>query len=287
MDTQKYIARIKKENPELKWQKANVITKGWDFVVVILDNKITFRFPRKQKDKLSLKREIQLLQYLNKQTRAAVPDYKYIARNKSFAGYPFVRGKELKKWRYNNLTIKQKNILAEQIALFLSSLHKTPLSIMKASSIRQSDPHESFKHLVKVVTKHVFPKLTRKEINLIKNYFLILNQSADDNFRPVIVHGDFGSDHVLWDANKNNIGVIDFADLHIGDPAKDFSRLYNFGPKFVNNVYQRYQGPKDQTFLQRAHLNFKAIALRVMVGGLTGAPISYQAGYKIFKQRFK
>jgi len=285
MNTKTLLQLIKKEFPKLHWKKFKIITKGWDFIVIILDNKLVFRFPRDKEGKIGLKKEINFLKNFKKHSKITIPDYKYIAKNYSLSGYTLIPGKDMKIWRYRKLTLNQKQILAKQIAKFLSDLHTTPISIMKRYDIKKSDPNESFKHLVKVTKKYILPKLKTKDIILIKNHFKDLKHSINDKFKSVFVHGDLGADHMLW--NKNSIGIIDFGDIHIGDPAKDFSRLYKYGPKFVENIYQYYQGQKDINLLKRAQLNYKSIALRVMIGALKGSPVSFESGYKMFKERFK
>jgi D-glycero-D-manno-heptose 1,7-bisphosphate phosphatase len=40
---------------------------------------------------------------------------------------------------------------------------------------------------------------------------------------PVLLHGDFSPDHILWDREKKSLtGIIDFGDLQYGDPAWDY-----------------------------------------------------------------
>lgn len=68
----------------------------------------------------------------------------------------------------------------------------------------------------------------------------------------VFVHNDVYSRHLLWDEVAGRLGVIDFSDMCLGDPAVDFAELHEYGPEVVEAVYARYTGPKDGGFLDRA-----------------------------------
>jgi aminoglycoside phosphotransferase (APT) family kinase protein/8-oxo-dGTP pyrophosphatase MutT (NUDIX family) len=65
------------------------------------------------------------------------------------------------------------------------------------------------------------------------------------DFAPVLVHGDLGMEHVLVDADGDIVGVIDFEDATVGDPAIDFVGVFNaFGLTAARSVLEHY-GPVD------------------------------------------
>jgi aminoglycoside 2''-phosphotransferase len=59
---------------------------------------------------------------------------------------------------------------------------------------------------------------------------------------PVLLHADVAPGHVLFDARDGALtGVIDFGDLALGDPARDFVYVYgDFGPAILDAVLRRY-----------------------------------------------
>ena len=63
MDTKKtkLLGKIRKEFPDLKWDKAVFTDMNWDFDVAILDAKYIFRFPRGEDSRKKLKMEIGIL----------------------------------------------------------------------------------------------------------------------------------------------------------------------------------------------------------------------------------
>jgi aminoglycoside 2''-phosphotransferase len=281
------LQKIKKEFPKLQWNSFELITKGWDFDVIILDKKIAFRFPREEDTRRNIRKEIQLLKYLNPRLQVKTPQYRYIAKDKSFVGYQFLCGKPLTLSKYRKLTAKQKQLLIKQLAMFLSSLHSTPSAIFKKYNIRKGNSDKSFEWLVNDTEKYVFPKLNKKEVKYINEHFEELKSSLNDTYQPVLVHGDLTSSNLLWDNQSNSLSIIDFSDHHIGDPANDFSGLLIYGETFVKKILSLYKGSKDENLLNRAKLNYKSTPLVVMKGGLCGAPETFKVGHKMFRERFR
>ena len=130
MKAELYLEKIKNDFPQLKWEKHRILTHGWDHVVIVLDEKIIFRFPKDKKYKDEFQNEIQLLHYLKKKFSVGIPEYKYISKDKSIAGYDMVRGRELTASRFRRLSASEKDTVAKQLAGFISALHATPKSIM-------------------------------------------------------------------------------------------------------------------------------------------------------------
>ena len=69
-----------------------------------------------------------------------------------------------------------------------------------------------------------------------------------NRFRPVLVHGDFNEDHVIVRRIAGRwrvVGVIDFGDVELGDPAYEWLPLW-FGlmrrdPAFLRAFMRRYE----------------------------------------------
>lgn len=197
MKTQKYIQQIKNEFPKLHWTNFKINTTGWDFIVIVLDNKLIFRFPRDNQDKISLKKEILFLQYFEKKCRVNIPAYEYIAKDYSFAGYKIINGSSLKKWRYDKLTQKQKKILTQQISGVLTDLHSINILKIKNINLNKSQPDKIYQSLIFQSNKYLFPKLNQKEKDLINCHFKELKKYTANKYKNAIVHGDLSSDHII------------------------------------------------------------------------------------------
>lgn len=288
MKAEFFLQKIKIEFPEVKWKKYIYLTHGWDHVIIILDSKFVFRMPKKvSKDSLSnLHDEIQLLRYLKNKVRASIPDYTYLSKDKSLAGYKLVEGRELNLNLYKQLSASEKENIAKQLADFLTTLHKTPFSIAKKYNIRTETPAKLYAWQVRDIKKYIFPRLNKKEVLIIQKYLVELKAALDLNFSSALKHGDLTWEHILWDNRKKRVNIIDFSDRSLGDPASDFAGLWEYGSELVKRVYKLYRGKKDGKLLYRSQLYFKRIPLFVMKDALTGFPCTFKDGYAMFKKRF-
>lgn len=286
MKAEFFLQKIKEELPEIEWKTYRYITHGWDHVIIILDEKIVFRAPKDVHFKNELKNEIQLLHYLKKKVKVGIPEYNYVSKDRSVAGYDIIMGRELTASRFQQLSVSEKEIAAQQLAEFITTLHTTPKSIIKKYHVRTEDKEKIYKKLVQDTEKLLFPRLSKKYVQLIEEYFEELRTALDCNYPKVLVHNDLASEHIFWDAEKEQINIIDFSDRSFGDPAIDFTGLREYGPEFTNYVFELYGGKKDEQMLYRSQLYSKRVPLFVMKDALQGYPCTFEEGYEIFKKLF-
>ena len=90
MNKNKLIQEIKEHFPKLKFKESKLITCGFDHVVLMLDDKYIFRFPKDKYYKKKIKIEMNLLNVLKSKTKVAVPDYQFVPKDKSFGGYKLI-----------------------------------------------------------------------------------------------------------------------------------------------------------------------------------------------------
>ncbi len=282
-----FIQKIKHNFPQIKWEKHHVLTHGFDHVVIVLDEKIIFRFPKSKEYLSRLKDEIQLLSYLKKKVKVGIPDYKYVSKDKSFAGYDVVHGRELTASDFFKLSVSDKNKVAKQLAEFISTLHAMPKSVAVKHSVRFEDQKEQHQALVRDIEKLVFPRLKEQEIQVIEEYFTHLRKALSCDYTSVLTHSDLSWEHILWDHKREQVNIIDFSDRAFTDAAVDFSGLFEYGAKFVEKVFTLYSGRKDRTMLERSQLYFKRIPLSIMKNAVQGRPVSFKQGYIKFKKIFK
>lgn len=287
MKAESLLQKIKEEFPEIEWKTYRHLTHGWDHVVIILDEKIVFRVPKDSYYMNQLKNEIELLHYLKKKVKVGIPEYTYVSEDKAIAGYPMVMGQELTASRFHQLSSSEREIAAQQLAEFITTLHATPESIIKRYDVRAEDQEKLYRELVQDTKEFLFPRLRKKYIQVIEKYFEELKIALNHNYPKVLVHNDLAGEHILWDTEKKHINIIDFSDRSFGDPAIDFSGLREYGPKFANRVFELYKGKKDEYMLYRSQLYSKRVPLYIMKDALQGYPCTFEEGYEILKKRFK
>lgn len=287
MKAELYLQKIKNDFPQIKWKKHRILTHGWDHVVIVLDEKIIFRFPKDKEYKDEFQNEIQLLRYLKMKVSVGIPKYKYISKDKSIAGYDMVRGRELTASHYRRLSASEKDTVAKQLAEFISELHATPKSIMLKYNVMNENQEQIYKELVRNAKKLLFPRLRKKDIQLIEDYFVELKDALGHKYSNALVHNDLTGEHILWNVKIKQINIIDFSDRAFGDPAIDFSGLFEYGQKFTEKVLKLYSGKKDSQLMKRSQLYFHRFPLSIMLDSMLGYPCTFEQGYSMFKKRFK
>lgn len=287
MKTKSLLQKITKQFPQLKWEKHEHITHGWDHDVIILDNKTVFRIPKNKECRNKFKNEINLLNSLNKKISIGIPNYTYISKNKTMGGYQLLKGQKLTAKQFKQLKLSDKKIIIYQLAAFLTTLHATSKNILKKHQVKQENMKKKYLEDVQNTRKMLYSRLSKKEINKIEKFFKSFKASLKDEYAQSLIHGELTSKHILWDKSKKEINIIDFSDRSIGDPANDFAGFFEYNFQFAKKIFTKYQGKKDDQMLTRAELYFKRIPLFIMRGALDGYPISFKKGYQMFKKRFK
>lgn len=88
----------------------------------------------------------------------------------------------------------------------------------------------------------MFPNLSKTEQEAYSMFVIELPAILFTKRPSVLVHNDLSDDHILL--HKTKVSIIDFSDRLIGDPARDFARLWMYGDSFVTQVYELYRGKK-------------------------------------------
>jgi len=144
---------------------------------------------------------------------------------------------------------------------------------------------KNFAVLEDEISKYLSTRLTKGDIEKIKKFMKESSDMLDSDYSRVLVHQDIYDRNIIISDNKL-AGIIDFNQPSIADPAQDFEGLCEFETDFVNGVYEQYNGPKDDNFLNRSYLYYQRMALWNMVGSFDGYTGSYDEGYKMFRERF-
>lgn len=295
----KYLDRIKKEfNFDIKTYSYK--KSAFDYDVFIINKKFVFRFPREKIGKDQIKfshekdvrnrfgNEIKLLNFLRDKIKIGIPNYKYISKNIEFAGYPIINGNILSPSLFNRLSKKNKENAINSLIGFVNTFHKIRQSdFLKFKPRKMSDFIEVEKKIEEELEKNLFPKLTSVEVQVIKEFYKKSKKYLQNVPIMCPIHGDLYAYNVIWNKENSKIGVIDFTDCLIGDPAKDFEVFYNYGQEAVQIAYEKYNGAKDKDFLTRAEIYYKVHSIYTLLSSLCGALISFGYARDAFRKRFQ
>jgi aminoglycoside 2''-phosphotransferase len=258
--------------PELQIESFEPLGEGWDSTVWVVNRALVFRFPKDDDVVPWLLREIALLPELHSLVPLPVPRFSHVwlgdaVWSMPFVGYPMLLGTPL---NVAELTVSPPNAVADSLASFLSALHSFPvdravtLAVPRYLPVHWKRAHQA---LWDQVEESVYQHLTALERRLVSAFFrrfLDLLNWAD--FSAVLVHGDLKPGHVLVDERQSTaLGVIDFGDMRLTDPALDFAQ---FPPWFAKAMLRAYSGRHDALFLERARYYGRLEAFRATLLGL-------------------
>jgi len=257
MDSNVLISYIEEKYPELKGKEVAVSEYGWANYILIFDNKLIFRFPRDEESKKQLILEQKLLSKLNLSLYGLIPNFIYSSKDGdefTYVGYELIPGKSLETEEFVLLEEHEKDILAKSLGEFLTILHSFNFESFLGAAPSIAEFKEMWRAFLQEIEEFVFPVFTTKEkewaVELFNDFL------ADENnffFTPCLIHGDLGSDHIIYEFEKRSFsGIIDFGDIQVGDPAYDFIGVYiAYGAEFAQKVFSYYKGNKDKCFFRR------------------------------------
>jgi aminoglycoside phosphotransferase (APT) family kinase protein len=283
-----YLERIVNEF-QLSFSTSRLVTTGASHDVVILDNRLAFRFPRSRQRQRALRDEIRLLDYLRPLVNISIPDYRYVAADGSFGGYPLIEGRPLSAWRYRAVVSRQgRAFIAGQLGVFLKHLHSIPQAIVESFNVPRRSPRDTFDLLLDTCETELYRHLTTEDIRMIEQFGPAFLHAHSLPYSNCLNHRDLSHTNVLIDNTCESIaGIIDFGARALGDPALDFRQLFDFGPATVERVYESYESG-DATFLYRAFQYFRWEKLRRLLfavqSRLEGESI--EGTYRAFRTAF-
>jgi aminoglycoside phosphotransferase (APT) family kinase protein len=187
------------------------IDSGYDFEVAIVDEEWVFRFPRRRGVEEALALELALLPALAPGLPVEVPRFEHVSRDPFFVGYRLIRGEPL---------VDEDG---DGLRAFLDALHRFDPA---AVPLERPDWIEAYRAQCAEFERLVFPILDRDLRARAERLFAEVDTLV--GFEPVLTHADLGPEHLLV-RDGRLVGVIDWADARIGDPALDYAWFLN-GP---------------------------------------------------------
>ena len=224
----------------------SLLGEGWDSVAIETAGGVVFRFPKREPVATSLSMEARLLPFLRGHLTPDIPVPTYEAAPATgfdwgFIGYDKLPGQVLAAEAIDEHNIER---LAAAFGRFLAELHQFPVErarALGAPGLRQWKPPYA------ALSEAVLPVLRRElrlnEFNRVRRWWreYLADERAWD-FPAALVHGDLAAEHLLVDdEHRDLLGVIDWGDAAVGDPAIDFVGLMrSYGSEFTWRVVEAY-----------------------------------------------
>jgi aminoglycoside 2''-phosphotransferase len=244
-----YLRRIREVYPDLTAGTVRLNDEGQNSDILIVDDELVFRFPRYTDAARRLAVETALLHGIQGRVPLAVPNPIYMSPDSplvgsAFVGYRMLPGQPL--WRATLLAIDDEAVverLARQLAGFLSALHRLPLAEAIVGRLPAPDGYAEWGERYARIRARLFPHMRAEARAWATDHFeAFLRDRQHFAFTPALIHGDFGTSNVLFDAARQTItGVIDFGGAGLGDPAYDVAGLLaGYGEPFARRVAAAY-----------------------------------------------
>jgi aminoglycoside phosphotransferase (APT) family kinase protein len=182
---------------------------GWDFKVLILDGEWVLRIPRSELSVEELEKEIGLVPALGPLLPVEIPHFAHVSREPLYVVYRLIHGEPL---RHED---------PDGVRAFLAALHSLDAS---AFQVPRPDWVGIYRRHVKDWRALVLPLLDADERT--HGDGLLREIETLTGFEPALVHCDLGPSHLLC-RDGELVGVIDWGDAKIGDPAIDYAWLLN------------------------------------------------------------
>lgn len=226
---------IKEQFPELSSKNIRLLGAGWDNTAFIIDEELIFRFPRREIALPLLEAEWCVLPTLASRLPLPIPIPEWKGSPTSNFPWPFIGYRLIPGFTacYANLLEDERTALAEPIARFLAVLHATPTSATSKCNIPRDNHHRIDGTLLTSKISKNFEELSLLGLLQNKKQLELAVQNLQHFRAPVnsfLVHGDFYVRHLLVDENHQLVGVIDWGDIHYGDPAIDLAIAHSFLP---------------------------------------------------------
>ena len=245
---------------------------GWDNTAFLVNDAVIFRFPRRGIAAPLIEAEARLLPAVAPRLPLAVPRPAFIGRPTDAYPYPFA-GHVLIPGRTAcaaALGDEPRSALAGPLGAFLAALHAFPA----ADAARLGAGHDTIRRLdlgYRLPKAHAaLETLVRRGLVRDARPFAAILDAAPGDFTPrsdVLVHGDLYARHLLVDDDGRLSGVIDWGDIHLGDPAVDLAIAHSFLPPTAHAPFRRAYGPVDADTWQVARLRALWHSLTVLLYG--------------------
>ena len=240
---------IEAQFPALAPTSVVPLGEGWDNTVFAVNGRWAFRFPRREVAVPFIASEARLLPQLAALLPLPIPvphfhgvpgeDYPW-----PFLGYTLLPGSVA---AHASLDIAARTALAAPLAHFLRALHSLPLTFAQQCAV----PLDEIERLDSARRTEV----THTRLDALVEAGVIASRAPFDaalaNVAPYapsatrLIHGDLHAGQILVDAAGAISGVIDWGDVHIGDPGTDLAAVHALLPVEAHAAFIDLYGPVE------------------------------------------
>lgn len=260
LDATQVASIIRLQFPDVAPSRVAHLGEGCDSTAFEVNEQWVFRFPKRADVEQQLAIESCILPVLAKQSPLPIPAFCFQGQPSAAFPYHFVGYRKLPGVPAIHLDTRTMPLekWAPTMGRFLSWLHRFPVS----DAARLGVPRQDVTALLEEVRTDAlddFELLSQvTETAPLERWhaFFVAEcpPSVPTLLPPVLVHRDLAAEHVLWDLTRQEVtGVIDWSEIAVSDRSVDLAGFFHWsGPSCMDAVLSAYEGPVDESVLDRA-----------------------------------
>lgn len=281
--------------PDLKVEKCRLLGEGWDSAAWLIDEEWVFRFPLRQMGADCIDSEINVLPQIVELLPLRISCPRFVGRPDDmfpwpFAGYRLIIGDSICDRPLDDSSSRN---CVRDLAQFLRALHD-----IDALQAEQAGAGPDTLRRLDVAMRAGKARVTLTQaagagaLGDAKPWFELLDRIVE--LSPVasprcLVHGDLYSKHVLTTVGGSVTGVIDWGDVHIGDPAVDLAIIVSVFSKPDRDVFFEIYGEpssrvRDLAVMRAIHHSAVCLVYALNIGDRAFEEASRTALYGVLDE---
>ncbi len=247
---------IEESFPDLAGLPVRRLGSGWDNLAVQVGEDWAFRFPRRRLSEPWIINEVDVLGLLASWLPLPIPRPERVGLPGE--KFPFVwSGHRLVPGRTAcalDLDDRGRAAWAPSLAAFLRALHQVPTDLVAdppKDEIERANHRLRGPRLLQLVDRLVADGMDLPALR-IREVVAQCGEAAPAIGPGCWVHGDLYARHLLVGEDGALCGVIDWGDVHVGDPALDLSIAWSFLPEEARPTFRAHYGGVDEASWCRA-----------------------------------
>ena len=250
---------ITSQFPALAPLRVEPLGVGWDNSAFLVNGDLVFRFPRRQIAVELLETELRVLPHVGRRVPLAIPTPEWSGQAEPrfpwpFAGYRWLPGRPASNVRLDD---RERLQMARPLAGFLSALHGVRLEEAKRWGAGPDTIGRLDAGRLGAQARLALDGLCERGSIASQQPWIDIIDAATETQpagRLTLVHGDLYSRHLLVNDSHELTGVIDFGDVHYGDPAVDLSVAWGMLPPAARDTFFTSYGGADERTRRLARL---------------------------------
>ncbi|MGO1950440.1 MAG: aminoglycoside phosphotransferase family protein [Mycobacteriaceae bacterium] len=312
--TDDLLSRVRREWPELTWTGVDVPEQGMDHEVVVLRGvdahdggddsaDLVVRAPRTPAYRDQAPVEAAVLNLLaSGPVTVRLPEPVLTSGDGTLTAQRFITGEPLTADLWRGLSAESRDSVTGQLAGLMSLLHGadvassplrdvepwwTPAGVLNTESPRALPAKAA---LVRRRAGNVLaPVLSTEDMVVVNEILDSLNDLLVSPAPQRLIHSDLYDSHLLWDGAAQSLGVIDFSDMNLGDPAVDYAHLFGVDPSLPGRVATLAGDTADtgnavDSLLQRAWTYARWDAVFVLIDHYRTGHTAADLAWELFAQ---